>query len=105
MAATLRPETMYGQTNCWALPTGDYGAFQGKEGEIYVMAARAARNLSYQDRLPETGQATLLLSLKGQDLMGVPLAVRSSTGCRAIKAIKSRRACCTYGWHQPCCSE
>ena len=25
-AATLRPETMYGQTNCWALPDGDYGA-------------------------------------------------------------------------------
>lgn len=26
--ATLRPETMYGQTNCWILPTGDYGAFE-----------------------------------------------------------------------------
>jgi hypothetical protein len=25
MAATLRPETMYGQTNCWALPEGQYG--------------------------------------------------------------------------------
>ena len=25
-AATLRPETMYGQTNCWILPDGDYGA-------------------------------------------------------------------------------
>jgi leucyl-tRNA synthetase len=22
MAATLRPETMYGQTNCWVLPDG-----------------------------------------------------------------------------------
>lgn len=27
VAATLRPETMYGQTNCFILPTGDYGAF------------------------------------------------------------------------------
>lgn len=26
--ATLRPETMYGQTNCWVLPTGDYGAYE-----------------------------------------------------------------------------
>ncbi len=25
--ATLRPETMYGQTNCYVLPTGTYGAF------------------------------------------------------------------------------
>jgi hypothetical protein len=28
MAATLRPETMYGQTNCWALPEGKYGAYR-----------------------------------------------------------------------------
>jgi hypothetical protein len=27
VAATLRPETMYGQTNCYVLPTGTYGAF------------------------------------------------------------------------------
>ena len=40
MAATLRPETMYGQTNCWALPEGDYGAFRGRNDEIYVMSAR-----------------------------------------------------------------
>ena len=26
-AATLRPETAYGQTNCFVLPTGEYGAF------------------------------------------------------------------------------
>ena len=26
--ATLRPETMYGQTNCYVLPSGDYGAFR-----------------------------------------------------------------------------
>lgn len=76
MAATLRPETMYGQTNCWALPQGEYGAFQGRDGEVYVMAARAARNLSYQDRLPETGKPERLLTLTGQDLIGLPLSVR-----------------------------
>ena len=26
VAATLRPETMYGQTNCYLLPTGEYVA-------------------------------------------------------------------------------
>lgn len=26
--ATLRPETMYGQTNCFVLPDGDYGAYE-----------------------------------------------------------------------------
>ena len=29
LAATLRPETMFGQTNCWALPTGEYGVYEG----------------------------------------------------------------------------
>lgn len=75
MAATLRPETMYGQTNCWALPTGTYGAFQGPNNEVYIMAHRAARNLSYQARLPETGKPELLLNITGQDLFGVPLSV------------------------------
>ena len=31
MAATLRPETMYGQTNCWVLPDGQYGAYAATE--------------------------------------------------------------------------
>ena len=44
------PETMYGQTNCWALPDGDYAAYRGLDGEVYVMTARAALNLSYQAR-------------------------------------------------------
>ena len=47
LAATLRPETMYGQTNCWALPEGDYGAFLGRNNEVYVMSARCA---AYADR-------------------------------------------------------
>lgn len=83
LAATLRPETMYGQTNCWVLPEGQYGAYRGMNGEVYVMTPRSARNLSYQDRLPETGKPELLLSLTGQDLIGVPLEVRSLLGCQS----------------------
>ena len=48
MAATLRPETMAGQTNCWALPEGQYGAYRGLGNEIYVLTQRAALNMSYQ---------------------------------------------------------
>ena len=76
LAATLRPETMYGQTNAWALPEGDYGAFRAPHGEVYILTARAARNLSWQDRLPPTGAPERLLALKGQDLIGVPLKAR-----------------------------
>lgn len=39
---------MYGQTNSWALPEGKYGAYRGLGGEVYIMTARAALNLSYQ---------------------------------------------------------
>ena len=84
MAATLRPETMYGQTNAWALPEGDYGAFRAPAGEVYVMTARAARNLSWQDRLPPTGAPERLLALKGQDLIGVPLQVHICGSCEVI---------------------
>lgn len=34
VAATLRPETMYGQTNCFVLPTAEYGVFQMNNGEV-----------------------------------------------------------------------
>lgn len=73
LAATLRPETMYGQTNCWALPEGDYGAFRGAHGDVYVMTKRSALNLSFQERMPVRGAPELLLALKGQDLIGLPV--------------------------------
>lgn len=54
MAATLRPETMYGQVNCWVLPEGQYAAFAArsppyvpdgyKEGAEQVAAGTACRS-------------------------------------------------------------
>ena len=41
-------ETMYGQTNCWVLPEGKYGAYRVLDGDVYIMTERAALNLSYQ---------------------------------------------------------
>ena len=79
LAATLRPETMCGQTNCWALPEGDYGVYKGLNNEYYVMTGRSALNLSYQDRMPKTGEPELILSIKGSDLLGLPLSSPSST--------------------------
>lgn len=72
-AATLRPETMYGQTNAWVLPDGDYGAFEVNETEVFVISKRAALNLAYQhlSRVPE--EPTCLLELSGHDLIGLPL--------------------------------
>ncbi|XP_054824535.1 leucine--tRNA ligase, cytoplasmic isoform X2 [Prosopis cineraria] len=72
-AATLRPETMYGQTNAWVLPEGKYGAFEVNETDVFILSKRAALNLAYQNhsRVPE--KPTCLLDLTGYDLIGLPL--------------------------------
>ncbi|XVF56950.1 hypothetical protein PTKIN_Ptkin06aG0162200 [Pterospermum kingtungense] len=72
-AATLRPETMYGQTNCWVLPDGKYGAFEINETEVFILTERAALNLAYQklSRVPE--KPTCLVELTGYDSIGLPI--------------------------------
>lgn len=72
-AATLRPETMYGQTNAWVLPDGKYGAFEINDTDVFIIAHRAALNLAYQrfSKIPE--KPTCLVELTGHDLIGLPL--------------------------------
>jgi leucyl-tRNA synthetase len=48
VAATLRPETMYGQTSCFVLPSGDYVAVEMKNDEVFICSERSARNMAYQ---------------------------------------------------------
>uniref|UniRef100_A0A0D9WE92 leucine--tRNA ligase n=1 Tax=Leersia perrieri TaxID=77586 RepID=A0A0D9WE92_9ORYZ len=72
-AATLRPETMYGQTNCWVLPNGNYGAFEINETDVFILTARAARNLAYQMLSRVSEKPTCLVELFGKDLIGLPL--------------------------------
>lgn len=78
--ATLRPETMYGQTNCFVLPTGEYGAYLvDATDEVFIMSARAARGLScqvYKDNqgyTKEFGMITCLETFSGEELLGLPL--------------------------------
>jgi len=50
VAATLRPETMYGQTNCYILPKGEYGFYEMANGEIYISSEHAMLNMAYQEK-------------------------------------------------------
>jgi leucyl-tRNA synthetase len=86
--ATLRPETMYGQTNCFVLPTGEYGAFVvDATNEVFIMSARSARGLSCQMHdtvknigyTKEFGKITCLETFTGDELMGVPLKAPLAT--------------------------
>jgi leucyl-tRNA synthetase len=72
-AATLRPETMYGQTNCWILPWGEYGVFELNDSELIVTSERAALNMSYQGNAKQRGKPVQLMSITGQELIGHPL--------------------------------
>ena len=55
VAATMRPETMYGQTNCWVSPTITYVATAISDTEVFVCTRRAARNIAYQPYQPDSG--------------------------------------------------
>ncbi|KAJ4792022.1 Leucine--tRNA ligase [Rhynchospora pubera] len=72
-AATLRPETMYGQTNCWVLPEGNYGAYEINDTDVFILTERAALNLAYQKLSREPEKPSCLVKLTGYDLIGLPL--------------------------------
>ncbi|ODV82218.1 cytosolic leucyl tRNA synthetase [Suhomyces tanzawaensis NRRL Y-17324] len=79
VAATLRPETMYGQTCCFVSPKIDYGVFEAKNGEYYITTQRAFKNMSYQNLTPKRGYYEPVLEINGKSLIGskieAPLAV------------------------------
>lgn len=56
VAATLRAETMYGQTNCFVLPSGQYGLYEMQNDEFFVMSHRAAQNFAWQEKTKERGK-------------------------------------------------
>lgn len=66
VAATLRPETMYGQTNCWVHPNIRYIAFSTVNGEIFISTERAAKNMSYQGFTKEEGKIDIVAELTGE---------------------------------------
>lgn len=70
VAATLRPETMYGQTNCFVGTSIKYGVFAGKNNEVYVCTHRAARNMAFQGITETAGEVTKLAEIDGSQLVG-----------------------------------
>uniref|UniRef100_A0A182JFF4 leucine--tRNA ligase n=1 Tax=Anopheles atroparvus TaxID=41427 RepID=A0A182JFF4_ANOAO len=74
VCGTLRPETMYGQTNCWVHPDIKYIAFETAKKEVWICTRRAARNMAYQGFTAVEGEIKELVELVGQDIMGLPLS-------------------------------
>lgn len=66
VAATLRPETMYGQTSCFVLPTGDYVAVEMKNDEVFICSERSAQNMAFQGLTKEDEKVTIIDTFKGE---------------------------------------
>lgn len=79
IAATLRPETMYGQTCCFVSPKIEYGVFDAGNNEYFICTERAFKNMSYQKITPQRGYYKPILTINGSLLVGskitAPLAV------------------------------
>ena len=73
VAATLRPETMYGQTSCFVLPSGDYIAIEMQNDEVFICSERSANNMSFQKMTKEEEKVTIIDTFKGEELIGLPL--------------------------------
>ncbi|XP_074598670.1 leucyl-tRNA synthetase isoform X2 [Brevipalpus obovatus] len=54
VAATLRPETMYGQTNCWLKPDMKYVAILTDQDEVFICSPHSVRNMQYQGMMKDT---------------------------------------------------
>ncbi|EQB78143.1 hypothetical protein CB1_000597004 [Camelus ferus] len=66
VAATLRPETMFGQTNCWVRPDMKYIGFETVNGDIFICTQKAARNMSYQGFTKDNGVVSVVKELMGE---------------------------------------
>jgi len=64
VAATLRPETVYGQVNFWVNPEVEYAKVRKGE-ETWVVSPAAAKKLSYQKDGCE-----VIGTIKGKDMVG-----------------------------------
>lgn len=66
VAATLRPETMFGQTNCWIRPDMKYIIFETASGDLFISTQRSARNMSFQGFTKENGVVPVIMNIMGQ---------------------------------------
>lgn len=76
VAATLRPETIYGVTNVWVHPEATYVEAR-VDGEIWIISKRSAEKLKMQDRKVE-----IIREFPGSELIGK--FVEAPTGAKVI---------------------
>ncbi|KAL0260543.1 cytosolic leucyl tRNA synthetase [Diplodia seriata] len=90
--ATLRPETMYGQTCCFVGPKVKYGIFKVTDNEYFFLSHRAARNMAFQNIFPNWGVFPHIVDLQGSDVVGTlvnaPLSTHKDVRILPMESVK-----------------
>ena len=102
--ATLRPETMYGQTCCFVGPKITYGIFKVSDLEFFVMTLRAAWNLSFQgiffdsDYFPkDQNELPLVIELPGSAMVGTLVNAPLSVHTKGVRVLPMESVLPTKG--------
>lgn len=102
--ATLRPETMYGQTCCFLGPKINYGIFKVNEKEYYVCTKRAAWNMAFQgtffssDNFPKSrDQLPLVVEAPGSAFVGTLVNAPLSFHTEGVRILPMEGVSATKG--------
>ena len=102
--ATLRPETMYGQTCCFVGPKIVYGVFKVSENEYYVVTKRAAWNMAFQgtffksDNFPrDASELPAVVELIGSDVVGTLVSAPLSIHKQGVRVLPMESVLPTKG--------
>ncbi|KAL6717375.1 cytosolic leucyl tRNA synthetase [Lecanora helva] len=102
--ATLRPETMYGQTCCFVGPKITYGVFKVSENEYYVVTKRAAWNMAFQGTFfksdnfaKDVSQLPLALELTGAEVVGTLVSAPLSIHDKGVRVLPMESVLPTKG--------
>lgn len=92
--ATLRPETMYGQTCCFVGPKITYGVFKVSENEFYVVTKRAAWNMAFQGTFfksdsfaRDASELPPILELTGTEVVGTLVSAPLSIHKQGVRIL------------------
>ncbi|KAF8130297.1 hypothetical protein EV363DRAFT_1335768 [Boletus edulis] len=95
VSATLRPETMYGQTNCFVGPSLKYGVFAINDKDAFLVSYRAARNMAFQGLSPARGEVVQLVEIDGASIVGTkvkaPFAVIPEVYVLPMETVKATK--------------
>ena len=102
--ATLRPETMYGQTCCFVGPKITYGVFKVSDSEYYICTRRAAWNMAFQGTFYDEkhfprDQSELLpvLELLGSAFVGTLVNAPLSVHAEGVRILPMESVLATKG--------